>query len=113
MHRIAVFLLMLLISFVSHAASSSKAGSCEVQCGQALSRCEHKLGPAGNCARRHSNCNQECLHGKPKDTRSSKRRAHDLCAQRCDLNRSVCEESNPNAWQHCVAGQQTCIERCR
>ena len=117
MNRIAwlgsIVWLSLLLSGAAQAASSSHSGQCAVQCDQALAKCEHQRGPAGNCARRLSNCQSDCEHGKPKDKRSKKQRRQAACEQRCDMNRSACEQSNPHEPQHCVAGQQSCIQRCR
>lgn len=109
---VGALMLSVLMGPTVQAAKSSSQGSCEVRCDQALSHCEHTLGPKGNCSRGLASCRSECPDSKREDKRSAKAKSKAACEQRCDLNRTVCEQANPQEPQHCAAGQQSCAKRC-
>ena len=93
--------------------SSSAVEGCRVQCGQTLAQCNQTQAASGQCPKRHAQCLQRCEGSLPKDLRSPIEKKQALCEQRCDLNRSSCEDANPNNGDSCRAGRQSCVQRCQ
>lgn len=105
--------LALLCAASAVTAASNDLGICIIGCDQALASCQQLLGEKGHCPRKYQGCKQDCT-APPKalvGTKAEQKRT--ICEQRCDLNGSVCEESNRGNTASCAAGRESCIVRCQ
>lgn len=93
-------------------AQSDVVGSCKVGCEHALAACEQKLGRKGHCTRKSAACIEQCSAPPKAAPLSKAQKRKTLCEQRCDLNRSTCDRSNPANTQSCEAGRTSCVARC-
>jgi hypothetical protein len=106
------FAVCLFIGATAQAASTANADSCRLGCDQALAECERALGMLGNCSLRREGCSAQCDSTPKQDRRTPLERRHAICEQQCDLNRTLCERSNPDSSTQCMTSRQGCVERC-
>ena len=110
----AVSLLVVLMGAAAPVAlaQSNVVGSCQVSCERTLAACEQKLGRKGHCTRKSATCIEKCNAPPKTERRSKAQKRQTLCEQRCDLNHTTCDQSNPDNVESCAAGRMSCVARC-
>lgn len=111
MLRWSMVCITLLLSTLT-APAHAEPQACALRCEQQQSDCERREGPRANCATEGLLCKRGC-QPEPAVEKPIAQKDLRVCEQRCDLNRSTCEDANPQKDDFCAAGQKTCRERCR